>query len=316
MFELLQSPWVFLPIALAVAFAMGREQFKRTALFALAGALLSYGLKLLYGVGRVCPEGADCFTALAFPSGHASLAFAVALSFYPTGAFLPFLIYAIFISIYRIVGGLHTFSEVMAGYALALLIFLFFHRGKAFKGGENELLRQSSHIFMGVLFILLFLFAKDLFLLSVFLGSVLLLYYSAYIAGTVPFLRPLERIFERDAPFFGYGALHFLTSMLIMALYIFDEKWALAGMLALTLGDGLSTVVGKYLGRHALFSKTWEGTITFLAVSLAVFHLLGLPLWGAFALTAVELFSKKVGVDDNVAIGISTVALWWAARLL
>jgi len=313
--EVIQSPLLFVPLALLLALGMGWGQVKRTLLFTLISGGTAYLLKMLYGIGRVCGEGMECYTGLAFPSGHSALAFGVALSFYPTPLFVPLFIYAILVGIFRITVGAHSFSEVVAGYALALVVFLFMSRGKKFKGGENELLRQSSHIFMGLLFTALYALAKDLFLITAMAGSAVLLYYSAHIAGTVPLLRPIERVFERDAPFFGYGALHFLAGMMVMALYIFDSSWALGGMLILTLGDGLSTIVGKYLGRRPFLGKSVEGTLTFLAVAALISFFLRLPWYVAPLTTAVELLSKRLGVDDNLAICLSMVGLWWLSKL-
>ena len=316
MFDILQSPLLFIPLSLLLAYFQGREQLKRTALFSLLAGILSLTLKFLYNVSRTCPAGVDCYTSLAFPSGHAALAFSVAFSFYPTPLFLPTAIYAIFVSVARIFFGAHTFTEVMAGYALSLFIFLLFHRGKKFKGQENEILRQSSHVFIGLLFALLFAFAKDVFLLVLFAGSLTLLYYSAYVAGTIPFLRPIERIFERNAPFFGYGALNFLTGMLLLATYVMDEHWALAGMLILSLADGFSTIIGKYLGRHKLIEgKSLEGTATFFFIAYAVALFLGIPaLPVALATTLAEFLSRPLKVDDNLSICLIIVALWWLVK--
>jgi dolichol kinase len=119
----------------------------------------------------------------------------------------------------------------------------------------------------------------------------------------------------------GRGAIRFfLGSFLALLLYPERIEIVSAAILVLALGDSVSTLVGRPLGRHPLPynpEKSWEGSVGgFLASLLGALFLVPSPLalLGAFAGMLVE--SLPLPIDDNVTIPAAAATAMVAASLL
>ena len=165
-------------------------------------------------------------------------------------------------------------------------------------------MRQLVHIFLGIALLAVAL-ALGMESASYIIFYVFVLYTSFLYATSIG-LMPLLKVFirkEEVAP--GAGALFYLASALFLASYpgMRMDVFA-AALLALSLGDGFSTLVGSYFGRkHLLNGKSLEGSLGgFLALFLA-YVALGFPLMPSLALSLafvlVELLSS---LDDNITI--------------
>ncbi len=80
----------------------------------------------------------------------------------------------------------------------------------------------------------------------------------------------------------------------------------------LAISDTLAAVIGMFFGRIKIFSKTLEGSLIFFLSSLLILlyfynediHKL---IFISITTTIIELFSKKINVNDNFLIPISVV---------
>lgn len=177
----------------------------------------------------------------------------------------------------------------------------------------NELNRQAFHLFFG-----LFLAGASLVLGQVWfvlLCTVILLGEAFIIAFPTVLSHFLFEHFERkdQKPFPGKGAIAYTVGALVCAL-LFPQH-VFPALLVLAVADSLSTLVGKYAGRHrTLWSdrKTYEGMLAFYVASAAIlaFHT---PLWplGALVVTFVEAadYRQLFLLDDNLVIPLAVGAL-------
>ena len=130
------------------------------------------------------------------------------------------------------------------------------------------------------------------------------------------------------------GLFFYVVSITVMILFFFPEHWLAAsiGIVAMTYGDGMGSVVGKRFGRHRIINgKSLEGSFgvflgTFLSsiILSALYiwlssngHYVGdvsavLPIWILCAIVGLwSAFLEAVcpGEYDNLAIPISTAVL-------
>lgn len=125
----------------------------------------------------------------------------------------------------------------------------------------------------------------------------------------VPIISPLVQYGDRCDPLPGKGAFFFAVSALA-CLVLFPVSAAVPALVALSVLDSVTTLVGVRFGRHRIRNgKSWEGTLAGIAVTvLALLPLLTLP--GAIAASVaaglIELFSP---VDDNLVIPVGVCIL-------
>lgn len=117
------------------------------------------------------------------------------------------------------------------------------------------------------------------------------------------------------------GALMFLVgSTLTMLLFSFNIAIVAASIAVLALGDSISTLAGKKLGKHRIpynKEKSIEGSLFgFLGAFTGALVIVPLPLAfaGAFAGMLVESLPNKV--DDNLTIPIAAAVAMTALPLI
>lgn len=107
-----------------------------------------------------------------------------------------------------------------------------------------------------------------------------------------------------------------IASLLSVSLF-FMPKVCYVAILTLTIGDGLATIAGKYLGGPRLprCEKTWSGTLSGFAASAAAGFLVAGPvaIVGAAGGMIAEAY---VGRSDNFAISIAAFLCAVAATSL
>ena len=119
----------------------------------------------------------------------------------------------------------------------------------------------------------------------------------------------LER--KKNLRFPGIQSLY--ANLGIMTAYLLFEKLAVVGIVTLAVGDSLSTLAGKAVGRHPLFyngEKTWEGCVAFFLSSFAVLSFLT-DIRSALLVASLSalLESVRFPLDDNFLIPVSATAL-------
>ena len=130
------------------------------------------------------------------------------------------------------------------------------------------------------------------------------------------------------------GLFFYVVSIAVMIVFFFPEHWLAAsiGIVAMTYGDGMGSVIGRRFGRHKIINgKTLEGSFgvfigTFVAASIITMlyvwlssngHYVGdvsaiIPLWSTCALIGLwSAFLEAVcpGEYDNLAISITSAII-------
>ncbi len=122
-------------------------------------------------------------------------------------------------------------------------------------------------------------------------------------------LEHLERERNLDRP--GIQALY--ANLGVFLSFLLFGELSMFGVIALSVGDSLSTLIGKHFGRHKIFfngAKSWEGSFAFFLGSFLAFifitdHRTALLLSSLSAL--VEALDLRI--DDNLVIPLFVSAL-------
>lgn len=111
------------------------------------------------------------------------------------------------------------------------------------------------------------------------------------------------------------GATYMVIASLAAFLF-FEREVAVAALLFNSVGDPLAGLVGSMARGPRLFSKSWQGTATYLLAAVALAYLLfgtgqAGPLWvllvGAGVATLTELL--PLPLDDNVSVPLVSGAV-------
>lgn len=110
----------------------------------------------------------------------------------------------------------------------------------------------------------------------------------------------------------AHGAIYYLLG-LILSLLLFTTHIALACILAMSLGDAASTIIGKQYGAHRIPynpHKSLEGsTACLIFAGLGAATQLSPPLSVVAGLASTLIESLPLPVDDNITIPLGTGAL-------
>ncbi len=112
----------------------------------------------------------------------------------------------------------------------------------------------------------------------------------------------------------------FLSCLICIA--IFPKFIAITAILILIISDTCAALIGRKFGKHKLLDKSIEGTAAFITSAIFViivmliytdnsnqFLIAGIA--ASFVAGAVELTSKKVGIDDNFSVPIAAGSIMW-----
>ncbi len=136
---LVNNDMLFIPTILVIAALLN----KRALYFVIAAIVLVLVLKPLIAEPRPCFASPSCETDYGFPSGHTTLAAALAFSQLRRKHFTLLLLLALLVAYSRVYLGLHSLSQVAAGFALAALLLevdRLLGWTCAWSGGENLLI--------------------------------------------------------------------------------------------------------------------------------------------------------------------------------
>lgn len=171
----------------------------------------------------------------------------------------------------------------------------------------RELFRKLVHIIFGLGIAALIQFAPKSVALPVLMAGTFagIIFRDAIVRGyRIPLVSDLIDNLERENVRPGKGALYFALSSLF-CLVIFEKEVVVPAIVALSLLDGVATIVGIYYGKHPIVrGKTAEGTSAGILLTIVALLPLLPPLQAvASAIVAglVELFSP---VDDNLTIPV------------
>jgi phytol kinase len=108
-------------------------------------------------------------------------------------------------------------------------------------------------------------------------------------------------------------------------IILFHKIIAITGLSVLVISDTSAALIGKKFGRHPMFGKSLEGTLAFIITALIAVLFIGfycdLGVWfyvfgliGAVLACFCELYSKRIGIDDNLSIPICLCFILWVGN--
>jgi len=174
---------------------------------------------------------------------------------------------------------------------------------------KTEKKRQLIHLMLGVFYTaIVFFIPKEqslIVLLGIFgLGS-LASYTHAHVTP-LPFLKDIlekvQRKKETHIP--GRAALSFTLGIILSAIlfYNMNNLVLIGAIIAVTFGDGFSTIIGKWKGkRKTTNNKTLEGTIGGIVAATIVLSLFFKPEI-AVATAIFAMLAEYIPINDNYAI--------------
>ncbi|HLD37593.1 MAG TPA: hypothetical protein VJA86_03315 [Candidatus Nanoarchaeia archaeon] len=180
---------------------------------------------------------------------------------------------------------------------------------------KQEILRQLMHVLFGLLLVLLILnnVINAWILFYALLAGIALSFLS--IKFSIPVVSWFLKNFDRPKAKLatklpGEGFIFFLVGSLL-ALKLFSQDIALASILILSFGDGISHLVGEGIGKNKIAfnkSKNIEGLIFgVIAGTLAALFFVSFPealvaSLAAMLVEAVEIKIRDSHVDDNLFV--------------
>ena len=276
--------WLGFAISFLLIYPFLEEKDKRKQIwilyYLLPAVLLSYlssfFLKLMFKVPRICAGLSYCPETYAFPSGHATIAFAfftiVFLKFKEKPHFyLPILLLALLVCYSRLALQVHTLIDILGGsvigITLSLIWYYFFRRIKSRKNSLHFYFRKLIHL-GGIIVIILrlgigekYVFGFTAFLTVMFFVSEILRLRKIYF----PIFHDIS-IFCKKREERGFLVEPFLFGFSLCVLLLFPSNFFLAGSLPLIIGDALAGLIGYRFGLHKLFynkTKSIEGSLAF-----------------------------------------------------
>lgn len=112
-----------------------------------------------------------------------------------------------------------------------------------------------------------------------------------------------------------------------LTILMFPKLLAVTGFAILIISDLTAALVGRKFGKHPLFNKSWEGTLSFMGSAVLVVAFLGFCVsapWtfyaagviGAVAAGFVEAAAKILKADDNLTIPLSFGVVVWTFGII
>ncbi|MBI2176002.1 phosphatase PAP2 family protein [Candidatus Woesearchaeota archaeon] len=351
--------WVyfaFLALTIAAAVAKGSKEKKtRNVLLLLSTVLTAVTITRLlkFIIQRQRPDG-TAFTLpffgvqdYSFPSGHAT---ATAAAAFASPAFLkvPWLIFTAATMFDRVYLNVHFLSDTVAGILVAMLVTSLLRRLKAKIVSEDwmEARRQALHAIIGLaIAAFIWKYPQLWYVILVIAAAGMALSYAIKSAAAKPFsekglsknavvkkfgklavaaLKLVERKEELQS-FPGKGAIMlFLGAGITVAIF---REQAVAAIAILAVGDSISPLAGKFLGKtghKGIFAsnKTVEGTVAgFIFAAAAAAFLV--PVWTAIiaaaagmAVEAVNVRILKRKIDDNLTVPVVAAAVMWGLKVV
>ncbi|MBI2549727.1 phosphatase PAP2 family protein [Candidatus Woesearchaeota archaeon] len=318
------------------------------SIFILSASIITtiaavYLLKLIFQRER--PDGALVKTLFglkdyAFPSAHVATASAAAVSS-PAAMRVPWLFFTAAVLFSRIYLNVHFLSDTIGGLIIAAVVGWFVNsklKEKLTVEDMTEVRRQVMHALIGLL-IAAFVWKYPQFwpVVVAIAAAGLALSYAIKSAATarskaVKALRKLTsaalELVERKEElrrFPGMGAITlFLGSGITAAIF---RQEAVAAIIILAIGDSVSHLAGRLIGRMKhkrpfIEEKMVEGTVVGFVFAAAAAATI-LPAWmailAAAAGMAVEAMHVKIlgkRIDDNLTVPLVAAAVIWGIKYL
>ncbi len=161
----------------------------------------------------------------------------------------------------------------------------------------------------------------SIFLLSLILVG-LWVSYRIRRGGYVPIITELVELFERpeEMRMPGQGTIHFLAGVLLATLITRDARIVDVAIIVLSVGDGVSTIVGTRFGSTPIPynpKKSLEGSLAGFASAATLTSLwTGDPVVSVLASLVGSAAETVPRLNDNIVVPVSVALflLWWWNR--
>jgi len=229
------------------------------------------------------------------------------------------------VSFSRVNLGVHFINDVIAGFVISIFSYglvynLLREKKEKPKNTYNfEIIRQALHILIGLFIIFTLFISTKLWMnngsiyveLFIFIGlQFLLLMINDFILNKdKSIFNFLFNTFERKQFIPGYGAFWYGLGVLFCFIFLTDYKEIIVTIIALSIGDAYSTIVGRKgkISNPLNKNKTLEGTLAFFFVTcLFSYPFIG-PLAILFSLFTAICEALPLKLDDNFVIPVASV---------
>jgi len=292
--------------------------------YLLPSVLLSYVsaffLKLIFKIPRICEGINYCPETYAFPSGHATIAFAfstIVLLWFrrKPKVYVPIFILSLLICYSRLASNVHSLSDVIAGAVIGTIIstgwYVFFKKVTSNDRSLSFYMRKLIHL-SGIIIILLhltletkYVFGLMLFLTLAFFVSEILRIRRTYL----PIIHEITNYCKKKEEK-GFLIEVFLFGLSITLLLLLPSKMFLIGSLPLIVGDSLAGIVGYTFGKHKLpynQDKTIEGSLAFFVSTLIAYLLFFDPKTSLILSMFSSLLESLLKKYENLLLPFSVV---------
>jgi phytol kinase len=184
-----------------------------------------------------------------------------------------------------------------------------------------EVRRQLFHLVLGSIITIAVWLLKPAYgniILAPLAFAIMLLLALPRLAPNLVVSNHLLTRFERkkDVKTFPYKGAIFYGIGIFFPIYLLQINIACIVILILSIGDAMSTLVGKFYGKIRIGSKSIEGTIAFIVFSL-IGNIVFLIIAGRADLLGITVIMTTAGallelqpvIDDNLAVPIGLTML-------
>ncbi|MDF2965679.1 MAG: hypothetical protein K0Q51_1067 [Rickettsiaceae bacterium] len=189
---------------------------------------------------------------------------------------------------------------------------------------DNILPEAKRKIFhsIGLIFPLIYYFASKLpMVTTLFIITIIVVYIDNLRHTNIQLQTKIEKLFniimrpEERSGTRNLSGISYLLSGLFLSGLLFSKSIAIIAWSVLIVSDSFAAITGKAIGKPYLGNKSIEGSIAFFTtavmLSLTLVGILGQPatfsaiVISALITTYIELYSEKIGINDNFIIPIS-----------
>ena len=126
---------------------------------------------------------------------------------------------------------------------------------------------------------------------------------------------------QKEKEDFAFSGATYMLCAASLTISLFSQEVAIFALTILMISDSCAALIGRKFGRINLMDKTLEGSLSFIFSAILiyffyrVFYQFSLPLSIAllaiFMASIVELFTKKIYIDDNFTIPLTIGLVFW-----
>ncbi|MFH0860957.1 MAG: hypothetical protein V1921_07130 [Candidatus Altiarchaeota archaeon] len=174
----------------------------------------------------------------------------------------------------------------------------------------QELKRQSVHILAGLFMAAAVWQVKPMMGFYILVPMLIIIFLLWTLPRMAPNLMPIKHVIahferEKDIKEFPFKGAFWYNVGITLPVTLLDRDMACAIIIILSLGDGMSTLVGRFVGKHRIGRKSIEGFIAFVVFSALGSSLLLDPIRALQFSLVGGLVEMIEFFDDNLMIPLT-----------